>query len=329
MRTMLTNWLKLSVAIVVTVTLANPSIADDNKLEDTAKATTAKVEADKEMSARDKLVEKRRMNAIAKTQTPVEGFTSVDLFEAMAQGEINVSLRQKDATVANIIVTNNSAKPLAIKMPATFSTVPVLRQFGAGGGGGGLGGGGGGLGGGGGQGGGGNQGAGVEIGGRRLIKKKGGGGGQQGGGGGGGVFNIPPGRTGRVAVTTVCLEEGKPDPRSSVEYKIQPLSALTTDPRIEEMCRMIANDEIMQPVAQAAAWHMTDNLSWQELLVKNKLERMDGYFERYFHPQHIFYAQRVVTATQQRAEARAKAAKNQKSSTPENDKYYYPAEQNK
>jgi hypothetical protein len=92
---------------------------------------------------------------------------------------------------------------------------------------------------------------------------------------------------------------------------------------------MIANDEIMQPVAQAAAWHMTDNLSWQELLVKNKLERMDGYFERYFHPQHIFYAQRVVTATQQRAEARAKAAKNQKSSTPENDKYYYPAEQNK
>ena len=43
-------------------------------------------------------------------------------------GEIEVELRLKDATKANVIVKNNSAKPLAIKMPATFSTVPVLRQ---------------------------------------------------------------------------------------------------------------------------------------------------------------------------------------------------------
>lgn len=301
MRTLSNDWLKFSIALITAVALTGLANADEKVKE-------------KKESARAKLVKERRMNTIARTQTPVEGFNSVELFKAMEVGEVEVLVRQVSAAKANFIVTNKTDKPLAITMPAAFSTVPVMRQgIGAGGGlgGGGFGGGGqggGGFGGGqgGGFGGGGNQGGGGGFGGGQGGGGFGGGGQGGGGfGGGGGVFNIPPGRVGKVTVKTVCLEEGKPDPKARIKYKIQPLADLNKDPKIFEMLRMLANDEIAQPVAQAAAWNTTDGLSWRQLLVKNRIERMDGSFERYFHPNHVAIAQQVVIASAQRAEARA------------------------
>jgi hypothetical protein len=264
-------------------------------------------------SSREKLVKERRLSTISKTQSAVEGFESVEMFSAISSGDIEVLIRTKDAADANLLLTNNSDRPLAIEMPATFSAVPVMRQFG--GGGGNFGGGGGGqFGGGGGQFGGGlggqSQGIGGGFGGGQggggFGGGRGGGGGGFGGGGGGGVFNIPPGRSGRLQVKTVCLEEGKPDPRARIDYVVQPLENLNSDGKIAEMCRMLASDEIAQPVAQAAAWHVTDNLSWDELLVKNRIERMDRSFVRYFHPEHVRIAQMVVNVAAERAEARAK-----------------------
>mgnify|MGYP001501584956 CR=1 FL=1 len=291
MRTMMNNWIKFSIAFVAAISLASSSFAQDQSDEPA-----------KEESPRQKLVTKKRLNTIAKTQSPVEGFSTVDLFQAMDHGEIEVIIRNKDAADANLIVENKTDKPLAIRMPAAFSCVPVMRQGGAGApgmGGGGMGGGGFG---GGGMGGGGFGGGGM------------GGGGRGGGGmvGGGGFFNIPPGRVGKTSLKTFCLEEGKKDPRSRIEYRIQPLTDLNSDPKIFEMCRMLANDEIAQPVAQAAAWNVANGLSWQELFVKNRIERMDGSYERYFHPQHLAIAQRVTVASAQRAEARAKWLKEQK-----------------
>ncbi len=279
MRTMMNNWIKFSIAFVAAISLASSSFAQDQTDQPT-----------NEESPRQKLVTQKRLNTIAKTQSPVEGFSSVDLFQAMDHGEIEVIIRNKDAANANLIVENKTDKPLAIRMPAAFSCVPVMRQGGAGapGMGGGMGGGGFG---GGGMGGGGMGGGGM--------------------GGGGGFFNIPPGRVGKTSLKTFCLEEGKPDPRSRIEYRIQPLTDLNSDPKIFEMCRMLANDEIAQPVAQAAAWNVANGLSWHELLVKNRIERMDGSYERYFHPQHLVIAQRVTVASAQRAEARAKWLKEQ------------------
>jgi hypothetical protein len=67
---------------------------------------------------------------------------------------------------------------------------------------------------------------------------------------------------------------------------------------------MIAADEVSQPVAQAASWSITDGLSWQKLLTMNRLERMDGYFERFFTPNQLRYAQQVVAVASVRAEQR-------------------------
>ena len=140
------------------------------------------------------------------------------------------------------------------------------------------------------------------------------GGGGFGGGGGGGVFNIPAGKDGKISVRTVCLEHGTPNPRPQIDYRVAPLEEVTSDPQIGEMCRMLANDEIAQPVAQAAAWHVTDGLSWQEMLVKNRVEKMGGYFERFFSPNDLLFAQQVVTVSAQRAEQRAEYESQQSDS---------------
>ena len=134
MRTMMNNWIKFSIAFVAAISLASSSFAQDQSDEPV-----------KEQSPRQKLVTKKRLNTIAKTQSPVEGFSSVDLFQAMDHGEIKVIIRNKDAASANLIVENKTDKPLAIRMPPAFSCVPVMRQGGAGApgmGGGGMGGGG-------------------------------------------------------------------------------------------------------------------------------------------------------------------------------------------
>lgn len=285
-------WFKTAVALVTATMLSTVGVADEKQ------------------SNRERLMQEKRLATVSKTDVAVEGFEEVEMFKAMSTGDINVIIKTKDAADANLVVINNSDRPLAIEMPAAFSAVPAMRQLGGrGGGGGGVGGGG--VGGGGGQGV--NQGVGGGVGGGGGGGGLGGGGG--GLGGGGGVFNIPPGRTGRLAVKTVCLEEGKPDPKARIEYVIQPLEALNSDPKIYEMMRMLANNEISQPAAQAAAWHVTDGLSWQELLTKNRVERMDGSFERYFHPEQIRLAQQIVVASAERADARAKAQREYQSAT--------------
>lgn len=259
----------------------------------------------------DEKKKKKTPTRVIKTMAPVEGYAPVEMFSAMDAGTIEVELIPKDATQANIFVTNNSDEPLAVEMPAAFAGVPVLAQFGGGRGGGGGGFGGGGRGGGGqggGQGGlGGGQGIGGGAGGGRGGGGFGGGGGRGGGGGGlggggGGVFNIPPGKRARVKITTVCLEFNKEDPRPSIKYEIKPIREFTQDEAVIEMLKMVANDEVTQPIAQAAAWHRLDNLSWDFLVAHNRKELSNGYFERFFTVEQVQWAQKLVPFAELHAE---------------------------
>lgn len=305
---------KLTLAVAGICAFAVTSNADTDAVKSGSKAATVateavSVETEPEMTPQQLRREKRRLSTISKTQTPVEGFEAIEMFSAMETGDVEVTIKARSAIDSNILVKNNTDRPLSVIMPATFSAVPVMRQFGGGGGGfgGGGRGGGGGLGGGGAGGLGGGQGIGGGLGGGAGGGGFGGGGRGGGGGGfGGGAFNIPPGKVGKVGVKTVCLEHGKKDPKSFIEYKIQPLSLLNDDPKIAEMMGMLANDEIAQPVAQAAAWNVTDNKSWEELSLMNRVESMNGYFERFFTRNQLLFAQQVVTVSEQRAIETAK-----------------------
>ena len=229
------------------------------------------VDTDKD-EKRAKWIEQRRLSKITKTIEAVEGFQPVEMFEGMQSGNVDVTIKAKDAADSTLIVTNKTDKPLAIQMPATFSAVPVLRQFGGGGGG-------------------------------------------RGGGGGGGVFNIPAGKSGKLQIKTVCLEHGKPDPRSAIEYRVQPLENLTEDAKVAETIRMLANDEITQNVAQATTWHLTDDLSFESMVTMNRVERMGGYYERFFSVDELKLAAKVLAEAGRRAELRSDM-KDDKGSTP-------------
>lgn len=247
---------------------------------------------------------------VTKTQEPAEDHEVVDMFSAMEAGDIEVRLIPKDAEQANVLVTNKSEKPLSIKMPPAFAGVPVLAQAGGapGGGGGGFGGGGfgggGNFGGGGGLGGGGGQGFGGGFGGGGGGFGGGGGGfggGGLGGGGGGGLFNIAPGKVGKVEVNIVCLEHGKIDPSPKMDYTITPINSFTDDQRVIELCKLMGSTDMPQRVAQAAAWHMTDDLSWQELAAKDRVRLSNGYVEKYFNARDLYFANQAFAAAEQLA----------------------------
>ena len=66
----------------------------------------------------------------------------------------------------------------------------------------------------------------------------------------------------KLTVPCVCLEHGKPDPNPRMTYQIVPLEMVSSDPRIAQLCTLLGNGQVPQNTAQAAAWHVTDGLSY-------------------------------------------------------------------
>jgi hypothetical protein len=194
---------------------------------------------------------------------------TVEFFAAKKAGLIDVMFIPRSSKSANIMMKNRTKRKLSIRMPEAFAGVPILGQMG------GMGMGGGGMG--------------------------------MGGGGMGGFQNIEPGRVRKVKVTTVCLEHGKKDPNPRIKYDIVPIENFTRNPQVIELCRMLGSGKLDQMSAQAAAWHLTDNLSWQQLVQKIGATHLNGTSERYFHPNQVAMGMRYVQIAQQRAKLRSEA----------------------
>jgi len=132
------------------------------------------------------------------------------------------------------------------------------------------------------------------MGGGRNNRNNGGnqgiGGGMMGGGGGmmggGGMFNVAPEKVGKLKVTTVCLEHGKAEPRPAVKYEIKPIESFTDKPEVHQLCRMLGTGKIPQRAAQVAAWHLNNDMSWQELAAK-RLKYANGTSRPYFAQQEL------------------------------------------
>ena len=69
----------------------------------------------------------------AKEQAPSASI--VELFQAIDQGDIEAKFIAKSSKKARLILKNTSDRPLRLELPEAFAGVPVLAQFGAGGGG--------------------------------------------------------------------------------------------------------------------------------------------------------------------------------------------------
>jgi len=211
----------------------------------------------------------------------------VELFAAMAANQVEVKFIPRDAEQARLIVKNKTNKPLNVELPEAFASIPVLAQGGFGGAGGAGGAGGGGQAGGGGFGGGG-----------------GGQGGGQGGGGGGFFMNVAPEKAQEIKVAMLCLEHGKPDPRPAMPYTIKPLSAFSTDPALRELVKMFGRGQLSHASAQAAAWHISNKMSFEELAAK-QIRRASGERYPYFSRQDIQAAMAIANAAKVQAQQNA------------------------
>jgi hypothetical protein len=132
----------------------------------------------------------------------------------------------------------------------------------------------------------------------------GGGGGFGGGGGGGGFFSVAPQKTARIPMNTVCLNHGKADPRANMTYKLVKLESYTSDPALQELLIEVAAGEIDSKSAQAAVWHLTDKMTWDELAAK-AIDHLGGVDpEPYFSGAQIAAAREMLAGAQSRARQR-------------------------
>ena len=232
--------------------------------------------------------EKKKISPAVKLDISAE---HIDVFDGIEQGLLEVRMVPKDSLGGNMLIENKGDKPLNVDIPAAFVGRQVLKQFGQQGGGFGGGQQGGGLGGGQ-QGGGQAQGGG--IGGGQQGGGGGFGGGGQQGGGGGGFFSVPPDRIVRVAYRSVCLEHGKTEPAPRMSYTIGRVQDFRDDPVLEEVLKMVASGQLDEQSAQAATWHVTDKMSWEQLATKS-IPHIGRPATPYFTPQQIARAQSIFS----------------------------------
>jgi hypothetical protein len=233
----------------------------------------------------------------------------VELFDAIESGQLAVRVVPKNSTSGNVFIENKTDKPLTVKLPEAVVAVPKhLAQFGGGGMGGmGMGGMGGGMGGMGGMGMGGMGGGMGGMGGQAMGGGMGGG--MMGGGCGGGMMggmggfgSIPPETVAAVPLHAVCLQHGKPDPTPRNDYVLIPVENFTQDPVLMQMLRIVATGQVDSQAAQAATWHLTDKLTWEQLAIKTQHRLGGGLGPRYFNPAQLEAGYSLLNAAKELAE---------------------------
>jgi len=135
-------------------------------------------------------------------------------------------------------------------------------------------------------------------------------GGMGGGGMMGGMMRVEPDRPRKFTVATLCLEHGKPDPNPRMKYRVVRLSEVNPSPEVAELCKAVAMGKIHQNTAQAAAWHIANGLSWDELSRKPRVISEYTGIEYYFSPFEIQNALRLTSM------ARVAAEQNQSTASP-------------
>jgi hypothetical protein len=194
---------------------------------------------------------------------------TVEIFPAIEYGKLEVKLIPKDATQCRLLIRNKTDKPLNVALPEAFAGVPVMAQrlWGDG-----------------------NLNPNANVNANNLPQRIGAGNPfwnnfQRGRGnqffnmpgrrnlnfnnpGWGPVFapfNVAPEKVAQLQLKSVCLDHGRPDPRPAIPYEIKPLASVTDKAEVHQLCGMLGREEVGQRAAQAAAWHLHNDMSWQQL----------------------------------------------------------------
>lgn len=232
---------------------------------------------------------------------------TIELFDGINQGLLAVHLVPHNADGGNVFIENKTDRPLTVRLPKAVAAVQVLKQ---------------------GRGVGAGPGPGIGLNAINGPNAANNGGAQATAGGFGqqiglqnnrlgnnnnmgpfGMFSVPPEKVAQLPLKTVCLEHGKPDPRSSMTYQLVPIEQFSSDSVLAEMLEQFVAGKIDQKAAQAAAWHLANHMSWKELEAK-KVKHLGGIAPTpYFKPAQLTQAQELVANAEKVVRTRAAESK--------------------
>ena len=81
------------------------------------------------------------------------------------------------------------------------------------------------------------------------------------------------------------------------------IEAFTDKAEVQELCRMLGTGQLNQRAAQVAAWHLNNDMSWQELAGK-QLRFANGTARPYFSAREIQAGMQIVAVATERARQR-------------------------
>jgi hypothetical protein len=92
---------------------------------------------------------------------------------------------------------------------------------------------------------------------------------------------------------------------------MKPIEAMTKNPEVIEVVKMVGRGEIRQHAGQAAAWHLANGLSWRQLAAKVGVKHLNGSTEPYFTRSDLELALRVTAESTRRSEQRTSEASSE------------------
>ncbi|MBI3837551.1 MAG: hypothetical protein HY288_06425 [Planctomycetia bacterium] len=92
---------------------------------------------------------------------------------------------------------------------------------------------------------------------------------------------------------------------AGIPYEIKPIESVTTKPEVRELLSAFGKGRLNQRATQAAAWHLANGLTWQQLASK-RIQHLDGSSEIWFSPQEIQAAIQISENAVSQAEQKSK-----------------------
>src|SRR5690606_28986997 len=111
----------------------------------------------------------------------------------------------------------------------------------------------------------------------------------------------------KLDLNCLCLEHGKKVPSSSNKYEIQPVDVKVDRPEVVELLKAYGRGELNANAAQAAVWHLNNDLSWNELASKLTGTRRNIVRNPYFSRGELQAALAYAQEARRRTEAAQKA----------------------
>jgi len=182
----------------------------------------------------------------------------VKLFDGIEDGTYEVRVVPRNEFLARVYITNTTDAPKTVELPKAVVGVHVLKQFFP------------------------QQGIPGSSIGNQLGSQTGSG--QDVGGNlqstgssnqfpfsgtnGNNFFSIPPESIVQLQLNSVCLNHGNPTPQPKMKYELRRLEERVKSRALRQLLAGYNPQRIDRKIMQAAAWHLANNMSWQELANK-------------------------------------------------------------